>query len=596
MMICRNWTTALAVLAAGLAATLAACSPSDSTPTPRLVSPTPAPPVFIPTPPPPTSTPIAPGSISPPTQSTPIPMVSGSISPPTQPTPTPMVSGCIKTPPPTPTPTPVAPGFTLPQLDGSAGQPGSADPGFNSIGGSATVNDEPYDLTQHYGVNPFIDTADDNRSTFAIDVDTASYTVARRFVRDGFAPDPDSVRVEEFVNYFEQGYDPPGIGAFAVSLDGAPSQFGNSDHWLVRVGIQGAEISEAERKPATLIFAIDVSESMAREDRLGLVKRSLRLLLDELKPSDEVGIVVYGDRGRVLLQPTDGREKAAIRQAIDALRPGGSTHAEEGICMAYEMAGNHLRPGRITRVLLLSDGVSNVGNTGADSILKQVREQVEAGVTLTTVGFGMGNFNDILMEQLANNGNGTYHYVDVLPEAHKVFVENLTGTLQTIAKDAKAQVEFNADPVSRFRLLGYENRRVGDDDFRDDTVDAGEIGAGHSVTALYEIKLAPDAFGPLAEVRLRYEDPDSGAITEQATTLEYGALARRFEDATPRFQLAAVVAEYAELLRGSYWALEGSLARTAAEADRVQRLIPFDAEVAEFANLVALSASMAPGQ
>ena len=490
---------------------------------------------------------------------------------------------------PTGYPTLAPPGPTATPMP--AGQP--PPPGFNNIGGSATVNDEPYDLTffRHYGVNPFIDTEDDNRSTFAIDVDTASYTIARRFVTDGAAPDPDSVRVEEFVNFFDHDYQPPAGDAFAIHLDGAPSPFGNDNHSLVRVGIQGKEVSDEDRKPATLIFAIDISGSMAREDRLGLVKRSLGLLVNELRPTDRVGIVVYGDRGRVLLEPTDGGEQDAIMRAIDSLSPGGSTYAEEGLKFAYQMAAEQARPGRITRVLLLSDGVANVGNTGAESILEQIRSHVDAGVTLTTVGFGMGNFNDVLMEQLANDGDGTYHYVDALSEARRVFVENLTGTLQTIAKDAKIQVEFNPETVSRFRLLGYENRRVDDDDFRDDTVDAGEIGAGHSVTALYELKLRPDAAGPLAEVRLRYQDPDSDNITEMSRTLESDALASRFEDADPRFQLAAVVAEYAELLRGSYWALEGSLAQTSAEADRVQRLIPFDADVAEFANLVALSAS-----
>lgn len=459
--------------------------------------------------------------------------------------------------------------------------------GFNAIGGSATVNDAAYDLTffKHTGVNPFIDTEDDNLSTFAIDVDTASYTVARRFLMDGNMPDPDSVRVEEFVNYFDQDYEPPEEGAFAIHVDGSPSPFGGEKHWMMRVGLQGKTVAEDDRKDATLIFAIDVSGSMGREDRLGLVKRSLRLLVDQLRPTDEVGIVIYGSRGSVLLEPTDGGEKRSIMAAIDRLAPSGSTYVEEGLTLAYRLAAQQVQPGRITRVILLSDGVGNVGHTGSDSILRQIRSYVDQGVTLTTVGFGMGNYNDILMEQLANDGDGTYHYVDTLTEAQRVFVDNLVGTLQNIARDTKIQVEFNPEVVRSYRLLGYENRAVKDEQFRDDTVDAGEVGAGHNVTALYEMKLHDDAEGTLATVRVRYEDPDSGEVSEVESPFQRSQLAADFEDASPRFQLAAVVAEYAEILRESYWAQEGSLGKVAAEASRVLRLISEDSDVAEFSGL-----------
>ena len=469
--------------------------------------------------------------------------------------------------------------------------------GFNSIGGSATVNDAAYDLTffQHYGVNPFIDTEDDNLSTFAIDVDTASYTVARRFVQDGNLPDPASVRVEEFINYFDQGYASPTDGdAFAIHLEGSPSPFGNDRHWLVRVGLQGRTVAHEARKDATLIFAIDVSGSMAREERLGLVKRSLRLLVNEMRPSDEIGIVIYGDRGRVLLEPTDGGEKDAIIDAINRLQPGGSTYVEDGLRLAYKMAAQRVQDGRITRVLLLSDGVGNVGHTGADSILAQIEDQVDDGVSLTTVGFGMGNFNDILMEQLANDGDGAYYYVDTLTEARRVFVDDLVGTLQNIARDTKVQVDFNPEVVRNYRLLGYENRAVADDKFRDDTVDAGEVGAGHSVTALYEIKLHGGANGAvnrtLATVYLRYEDPDTGQVSEINRTLDASDVHSEFSDASATFQLDAVVAEYAEVLRESYWAQEGSLDDVSAEARRVMRLLSQDTDVVEFANLAGEAA------
>ena len=467
---------------------------------------------------------------------------------------------------------------------------------FNVIGGSATVNDAPYDVTffKHYGVNPFIDTEDDHLSTFAMDVDTASYTVARRFVQDGHLPDPDSVRVEEFVNFFDQGYEPPAEDAFAVHIEGSPSPFGGDNHWLMRVGLQGKSVRPEERKDASLVFAIDVSGSMGRENRLGLVQRSLRLLVDQLTPTDEVGIVIYGSNGHVLLEPTSGQNKEAIMEAVNRLTPGGSTYVEEGLRLAYEMAVPRVQPGRITRVLLLSDGVGNVGRTGSDSILEQIRSHVEEGVTLTTVGFGMGNYNDILMERLANDGNGTYHYVDSLTQARRIFVENLTGTLQVIARDSKVQVDFNPEVVSRYRLLGYENRRVADEDFRNDSVDAGEVGADHSVTALYELKLRDSTDGRVGTVQVRYQDPDTHEVTETSHELQREELASEFRQASARFQLAAVVAEYAEILRESYWAQDGSLERVISEAWRVREALPEDTDVAEFVDLVTRAYQLKP--
>jgi len=457
-----------------------------------------------------------------------------------------------------------------------------------STGGSATVNDAPYDATffKNYGVNPFIDTEDDHLSTFAMDVDTASYTVARRFVMDGYPPDPDSVRVEEFINYFAQEYEQPTEGAFAIHLEGAPSPFGGEKHWLLRVGLQGRTIAAEERKDASLVFVIDVSGSMAMENRLGLVKRSLRLLVEELRPTDQIGIVVYGSQARVVLRPTSGENKDAILGAIEELAAGGSTNAEEGLQLGYQMASLLLEPGRIARVILLSDGVANVGRTGSGSILEEIRGYVEEGVNLSTVGFGMGNFNDVLMERLANDGNGNYAYVDSLPQARRIFVENLTGMLQVIAKDAKVQVDFNPEVVSRYRLLGYENRRLADDQFRDDTVDAGEVGAGHAVTALYEVKFHEGAEGQVAKVHVRYQDPDTGEVKEVSRDFSRIELNAAFEETTPRFQLDAAVAEYAEILRESYWAQEGSLTDVRVLARRVSALLPDDPDVTEFALLV----------
>ena len=396
----------------------------------------------------------------------------------------------------------------------------------------------------------------------------------------------------EFVNYFEQDYNPPDDGAFRIVIDGSPSRFGLENHYMLRIGLQGETISANDRKDATLIFAIDVSGSMGRENRLGLVKQSLRLLVDELRPTDEVGIVIYGDRGSVLLEPTDGDESSSIIQAINELQPGGSTYVEEALKLAYQLAASNIDSDRITRVILLPDGVGNVGSTGSDSILRQIREYVDKGVTLTTVGFGMGNYNDVLMEQLANDGDGTYHYIDTLAEARRVFVDNLTGTLQNIARDTKVQVVFNPETVRSYRLLAYENRDVADEDFRDDTVDAGEVGevgAGHTVTGLYEYKLHED--GPtdadLGTVFVRYADPDTNMVYEIRKVTSPDNLANRFENAPVRYQLAIVVAEYAEVLRDSYWAREGSLGDVVAEAARIQRMLPDDSDIAEFADLTA---------
>ena len=429
-------------------------------------------------------------------------------------------------------------------------------PGLNPPNGAAF--DDVF--FKDYGTNAFIDTEDDRFSTFGMDVDTASYSVTRRYLRDGLLPPPEAVRVEEFVNAFDYNYEPPFHEAFAIHLEGAPSKFGEGKRLqLLRIGIQGRVVPAENRKDAILTFVVDVSGSMAMENRLGLVKRSLRLLVGQLRPGDEVGIVIYGSRAKVLLPHTSVEERGRILRAIDSLAPEGATNAEEGLRIGYDLALRNARFGSINRVILCSDGVANVGQTGPDAILREVSAHLEEGITLTTIGFGMGNFNDILMEQLANKGNGSYAYVDTLDEAKRIFVENLTGTLQVIARDAKVQVEFNPRVVSRFRLLGYENRRLAHEDFRDDEADGGEIGSGHSVTALYEVKFHKGAVGQVADVFIRHEDPDTRQVTEVRKDIFVAELADTFEDASPEFQLAAAVGEFAEILRKSFWAQGGSL-------------------------------------
>ena len=451
------------------------------------------------------------------------------------------------------------------------------------------ANQEPYDMFfEDYGVNPSIDTEDDNLSTFALDVDTGSYTIMRNYLSEGNLPPSDSVRGEEYVNYFDQGYpSPPAHQAFGIYLDGAPAPFTQTERYqMLRVGIQGYQVPEEERKDASLTFVIDVSGSMDMDNRLGLVKRSLELLVEQLRPSDRVGIVVYGSDARVVLEPTPGSDKGTILEAIYNLRPEGATNAEAGIRLGYQMAMHTYNPEGINRVILCSDGVANVGVTGSEAILEELSHYVAEGVTLTTVGFGMDNYNDTLMEQLADNGDGFYAYVDDLREARRLFLDQITGTLQTIAMDTKVQVEFNPQVVMRYRLVGFENRAIADEQFRDNSVDAGEIGAGHSVTALYEVKLYPEAYGNIATVFLRWQDPETRQVVEISRDFSTGELAYEFESADPYFQRSVIVAEYAEILKESYWAEESSLAHVYLEATRVSELLPWDEDMGEFMELI----------
>lgn len=467
-------------------------------------------------------------------------------------------------------------------------------PEAGTTGGTTEPNDDPYGdvFFSTSGVNPFIDTEDDAQSTFGLDVDTGSYTVARRYLRDGYIPPPEAIRVEEFVNYFHYGDRAPARDDFALYADGARWPFPRGDrYYALRFGVRGREITAASRKPATLVFTVDVSGSMAQQNRLGLVKQALGLLLGQLDKRDRIGLVVYGSSGQVLLEPTADHE--AIRRAIERLEPAGSTNAEEGLVLAYELAGRHFRRGEINRVILCSDGVANVGRTGPESILDRIGEAARRGIELTTVGFGMGNYNDVLMEQLANKGNGHYAYVDSLAEAQRVFVENLTGTLQTIARDAKVQVEFEPSTVARYRLLGYENRDIADERFRDDSVDAGEIGAGHSVTALYEIKLHPEASRDdlVGTLRLRYEDVDRGdRVVEVERPLFVRDIDASWARARTSVRLAVLVATFAEMLKESYWVKDLKSAEVLREIERLSESSR-DRQVDELAQMVRAAAA-----
>lgn len=429
-------------------------------------------------------------------------------------------------------------------------------------GGSAIVNGEPYSAMffEHYGVNPFVDTEDDHLSTFAIDVDDASYNMARSYLNDGHYPPSKAIRVEEFINSFDYDYEPPRHDPFSATIEGAPSRFGTPSTYLLRIGIKGKEIQPEDRKAANLVFVIDVSGSMNSGNRLGLVKRALLMLVNGLTQDDRVGIVVYGSQGRIVYEPGQALDKRAVRRAIKRLSAEGATYAEQGIRLGYEMADRMFDADKINRVILCSDGVANVGQTSPDQILKIIKKYADKGVTLSAIGFGMGNYNDVLMEQLGDKGNGTYAYVDDLKEVRKVFVENLTGTLQVIAREVKIQVDFNPEVVRSYRLIGFENRNVADKDFRNDTVDGGEIGSGHECTALYEVKLHPGVTRErMATLFVRLKNPDNGKFEETSYPISSGVLSRSFANATNTFKLATAVAEFAEILRDSYWARESNL-------------------------------------
>lgn len=415
--------------------------------------------------------------------------------------------------------------------------------------------EEPNDMFfDDYGVNPFIETSQDHLSTFAMDVDTASYTLTRSYLLDyNQMPPPQAVRSEEFINYYPTNYTPPTDGdAFAIHMDAAPSPFSEENQILLRVGVQGRIVESADRDPALLVFVIDVSGSMSATNRLELAKQSLEILVNELREDDRVAIVVYADSTRIVLEPTPASEQQTILSAIYSLRTEGSTYAEAGLRLGYDLALAHMTEGETTRVILVSDGVANVGQTGPNAILQTVRQAVDEGITLSTIGVGMGNYNDVLLEQLANDGNGNYFYVDNLREARRIFSYNLTSTLQVIGYDAKIQVDFNSETVTRYRLIGYENRDIADVDFRNDTVDAGEVGAGHTITALYEVELIESLqSGTIATARLRFEDAETRQVIEMSQAFDAAQVLPEFRLASEDFRIAASVAEFSEILRGS---------------------------------------------
>jgi Ca-activated chloride channel family protein len=439
-------------------------------------------------------------------------------------------------------------------------------------------NTERYD---HIAENPFVPVAEDPRSTFSVDVDTAAYALTRRHLREGRRPPPGAVRIEELVNYFSYNYPEPRSGEpFSVTTELSNAPWAPKHH-LLRIGIKGKHVAPATRPSANLVFLVDVSSSMNSPDKLPLLKQGFEMLVRQLDEGDRVSIVVYAGASGLVLPPTPGNEKRKILDALERLRAGGSTNGGEGIRLAYQQARSQFAADRTNRVVLATDGDFNVGTTNQSELIGLIELQAKTGVFLSVLGFGTGNYNDSTLEKLADKGNGNYAYIDSSAEAHKVLVEQAQGTLITIAKDVKIQIEMNPSQVEAFRLIGYENRVLDHHEFQDDTKDAGEIGVDHTVTALYEIvpkggkvpgaasgsrlryqKPAKPTLaarsGELCTVKLRYKSPQGNDSREMEHQVQ--SQAEPFSSASSDHQFAAVVASFGMLLRGSQYRGSSSFA------------------------------------
>ncbi len=418
--------------------------------------------------------------------------------------------------------------------------------------------------------NPIQQVASAPVSTFSIDVDTGSWSNVRRILNAGRLPPGDAVRVEELINYFPYDDAPPRDGTpFAVHTEVARAPW-NDRRLLLRIAIKGADKAVDALPPANLVFLVDVSGSMNSPDKLPLLKSSLKLLADRMRPQDRISLVTYASGTTVALEATSGAEKAKVVNAIDGLRAGGSTAGASGIELAYRVARQAFIPGGINRILLATDGDFNVGVTDFRQLKDLVAQRRASGISLSTLGFGTGNYNEQLMEQLADAGDGAYSYIDTLLEGHKVLVTEMSSTLETIARDVKVQVEFNPAVVSAYRLIGYENRILAREDFNNDRVDAGDVGAGHSVTALYELtpageagavdplrygrpapaaRAAAGASTELAFVRLRYKHPQEDASRLIERPVAAGTL-RGLEAGSAELRFATAIAGFGQLLRG----------------------------------------------
>jgi Ca-activated chloride channel family protein len=452
----------------------------------------------------------------------------------------------------------------------------------------------------HVSENPFLPAATNPLSTFSIDVDTASYSNVRRFINSGSLPPMDAVRVEEMINYFSYDYrEPEADKPFSIDLDATACPWDPS-HRLLRIGLKAREVASENRPASNLVFLLDVSGSMTPPERLPLVKQAMRLLVDKLTEKDRVAIVIYAGGSGLALQSTTGDRKETILQALEDLKAGGSTNGAEGIELAYKVAADNFVKGGVNRVILATDGDFNIGVTNQGDLIRLIEAKAKSGVFLSVLGVGTDNLKDSTMQKLADKGNGNYAYLDSIDEARKVLVQQVNGTLMTVAKDVKIQVEFNPARVASYRLIGYEKRMLRKEDFKDDKVDAGEIGAGHTVTALYEVvpagtgatdpaasvppvdplkyqasgavppattQVDPKSSQEMVTVKLRHKKPDGD--TSELTERSFVDNGSKFENAAPDLKFAAAVAEFGMILRDSQfkgkgtigavieWALEG---------------------------------------
>ncbi len=474
-------------------------------------------------------------------------------------------------------------------------------------------NTEGYDRIRD---NPFVSTADEHTSTFSIDVDTASYSNVRRYLSSGKLPPKDAVRIEELINYFSYDYEPPRTEAkhpFRAQIEIAGCPW-NTEHRLARIALKGKVMSSRTRPATNLVFLVDVSGSMRPANKLPLLKQAMALLTRELRERDRVAIVVYAGAAGLVLPSTTGAKRHRILAALERLQSGGSTNGGAGIQLAYDIAARNFIKGGVNRVILATDGDFNVGTTDRGSLTRLIEDRAKSGVYLSVLGFGQGNYKDDRMEELSNKGNGNYAYIDTLKEARKVLVEQMNGTLVTIAKDVKIQIFFNPRRVAAYRLIGYENRMLQKQDFNDDTKDAGEIGAGHAVTVLYELvpagsstveqktdqnpfvgRTKASAFAArnaLFRLQLRYKQPDGETSTlMNGEDVTDGGLT--FDNADRDFQWAASVAAFGMLLRESphrgeiSWKTVLEIAKAAMGGDRYGYR-------AEFVGLVGVAERLSP--
>ncbi|MDE0390951.1 MAG: VWA domain-containing protein [Rhodospirillales bacterium] len=478
---------------------------------------------------------------------------------------------------------------------------------------SVGYREQGRDRFEAFDPNPVKVAAEEPVSTFSIDVDTASYAFMRASLNQGVLPQPDAVRVEELINYFPYGYAPPAgpETPFAVHVSLIRTPWNDATR-LLHIGIKGYELAPAARPPANLVFLVDTSGSMDSPDKLPLLVNAFRMLLDALAPADTVAIVSYAGAAGTVLEPTPVAERGAIAAALETLRAGGSTAGAEGIRQAYLLAERHFLEGGVNRVILATDGDFNVGFTDPDELEGYIARKRESGLFLSVLGFGMGNYNDALMQRLAQNGNGNAAYIDTLTEARKVLVEEATSTLFPIAKDVKIQVEFNPALVSEYRLIGYETRMLAREDFRNDKVDAGEIGAGHTVTALYEVtpagsgaeRIAPLRYGEqetapsagrddeFATVAIRYKLPDAETSTEIARHVTGDDAVASAAAAPEDVRFAAAVAAFGQLLRGGRYTEDYGYDDVIAAARAARGEDPFGYR-AEFLSLVRLAKTAA---